>query len=81
MDAKSTPDQNVSENSQLVKVAAAGAGGCAHDLRNSDLFDKDADDALMGLEGLGDAEERGRLDEDEVSLEDRDEAVVGRAPL
>lgn len=58
--------ENVSENSQLVKVAAAGAGGCAHDLRNSGLFDKDADDALLGMEGPDDAEERGRLDKDDV---------------
>jgi hypothetical protein len=62
----STPAQNVSENGQRVKVAAAGAGGCAHDLRNSGLFDKDADDALLGLEDPGDAEERSRLGEDSV---------------
>ena len=48
-------------NRRLVKVAAEGAGGRAPDLRGPESFGDEVDDALLRLEGSGDAEERGRV--------------------
>jgi hypothetical protein len=50
----------------LVKVAAGGAGGRAPDLRLPEPVGDEVDDALLGWEGSGDAEERGGLGEDGV---------------
>jgi len=38
-----------------VKIAAGGGGGRAPDLRGPELFGDEVDDALLGLEGSGDA--------------------------
>ncbi len=51
---------------QLVRVAAGGAGGRAPDLRLPEPVGDEVDDALLGLEGAGDIEERGGLGEDGV---------------
>jgi len=56
-------------SSPSVKIAAGGAGGRAPDLRGPEFFGDEVDDALLGLESPSDAEERGRLGQDEVSLE------------
>jgi len=52
--------------SPSVKVAAGGAGGGTPDLRGPEFFGDEVDDALLGLEGPGDAEKRGGLGEDGV---------------
>ena len=44
-----------------MKVAAGGAGWRAPDLRGPASFGDEVDDALLRLEGPGDAEERGRV--------------------
>jgi len=53
-----------------VKIAAGGAGGRAADLGFPELLGDEVDDALLGLEGAGDAEEGRGLGEDGVALED-----------
>ena len=55
---------------RLVEVAAGGAGWGAPDLRGPELLGDEVDNALLDLEGSGDAEERGGLGEDGVPLED-----------
>ena len=49
---------------QLVKIAAGGAGGRVPDLRGPELLGDEVDDALPGLEGPRHAEEGGGLGED-----------------
>jgi hypothetical protein len=49
-----------------VKVEAGGGGGRAPDLGFPRAVDDEADDALMGLEGAGSAQEGGDLGEDGV---------------
>ena len=46
---------------RLLDIAAGGAGGRAPDFRGLELFGDEVDDALLGLEGPGDAQERGRV--------------------
>jgi hypothetical protein len=55
-------------SSPSVKIAAGGAGGRAPNLRGPKLLGKEVDDAVLGPESPGDAEERGRHGQDEVSL-------------
>ncbi len=50
----------------LVKIAAGGDGGRAADLGFPEAISDGVDDALRGLEGSGDGEERGGLGEDAV---------------
>ena len=44
-----------------VKISGGGDGGRASDLRDPESFGDEVDDALLRLEGPGDAEERGRV--------------------
>src|SRR3990172_6085007 len=55
---------------RVVKIAAGGAGGGGPDVRGPELLGDEVDDALLCLEGSGDAEEGGGLGEDGVSGED-----------
>jgi len=49
-----------------VKVEVGGGGGRAAGQGFREPVGDEADDALLGLEGSGDAEERGRVGEDNV---------------
>lgn len=49
-----------------VEVAGGGPGGRAPDLGFPEAVGDEVGDALRGLEGPGDTEERGRLGEDGV---------------
>ena len=51
---------------RLVEVAAGGGGGLKAYAGFPELFGDEVDDALPGLEGAGDAQERGHLGEDGV---------------
>lgn len=49
-----------------MEVAAGGVGGRASDLRGPKAFGDEVDDALRGLEGPSDAEDCGRLGEEDM---------------